>query len=166
MRPALNFNSIQAKGKPTEVVRGTFKGFSLPIYSADDEELFYEIKTPVRWDGITNPIMEVHGWLSGAEDVGDKFKLQFSWNYSDCKSILSSTTIDKEVETTIVEGRAGQYTVYCIDFELDTGGATQGDILAGRLRRIAASTNEISGEIAIFNWVVLFKIDKPGGRWG
>jgi len=47
-RPSLNYTSIVAQGKPTQVFCGAHSGFSLPIYNNDNEELFMSIKTPRR----------------------------------------------------------------------------------------------------------------------
>ena len=50
----------------------------MPIYNSDDEELYYTAKVEERWDGVTNPHMKIYCCLTGAEDVGDKFKIQLS----------------------------------------------------------------------------------------
>jgi len=50
-RPDLDRASIRANGKPTWVTRGDFGGFSLPVFAADDEELFAEICVLDRWMG-------------------------------------------------------------------------------------------------------------------
>lgn len=48
-RPDLDFSTVRANGKPTHVSRGVFEGFSLPVFAADDEELFFDICIPNRW---------------------------------------------------------------------------------------------------------------------
>jgi len=48
-RPDIDFTTIRAQGKPTWVTRGIFGGFSLPIYAADNEELFFDMCIPNRW---------------------------------------------------------------------------------------------------------------------
>jgi len=48
-RPDLDFSTVRANGKPTHVSRGEFEGFSLPVFSADDEELFFDMCVPGRW---------------------------------------------------------------------------------------------------------------------
>jgi len=50
-RPHLDFSSVRANGKPTHVTRGVFGGFSLPIYAADNEELYFNMCVPNRWSG-------------------------------------------------------------------------------------------------------------------
>jgi len=62
-RPSLDFSSVRANGKPTWVTRGLFGGFSLPVFSADDEELYFEMCTPGRWAGTA--------WTY-LQDVGDE----------------------------------------------------------------------------------------------
>jgi len=49
IRPDLDFTSVRALGVPTYVTRGLFYAFSLPIYGADNEELFFDACIPDRW---------------------------------------------------------------------------------------------------------------------
>jgi hypothetical protein len=161
-RPSLSYTSITAQGKPTQIFRGAHSGFSLPIYNSDNEELFVSIKTPRRWDGYTDIILSVHIWLTSAEDVGDKFRLQFNWAKSDCDDILSDTTTEALKEITILTDKSSQYQVYCVDFTISATTFTEGDILSGVLRRIASTGTEISGEVCVFAWDLEFKRDKQG----
>jgi len=165
LRPDLNFSKVSALGKPTVVIHGSASAFSLPIYSSDNEELYFSIKTPRRWDGTTDIKVNVYCYLTGAEDVGDKFNLQFSWNYNNCSGVLSGTPTDLTTETTVLTGRNAQYDVYCVEFTLDASGMTAGTILTGRLRRLDASGSEVTNEIAIFDWNIYFKRDKLGAKW-
>lgn len=98
-------------------------------------------------------------------DIGDKFKLQASFARGNCDNPISSSVTDVEVEKTIVTGNSAQYSVYCVDFTLSAAGFTSGDILALRLRRIAASSSEVTNEIAIFDWSLNFKRDKIGVKF-
>jgi len=40
-RPSLEISRVVGVNKPTIVYRGIFRGFSLPIYASDNEELFF-----------------------------------------------------------------------------------------------------------------------------
>jgi len=63
LRVKLDWSTVQAHGKPDHVTRGIFDGYSLPVYAADNEELFFEICVPDRWKGPA--------WTK-LGDVGDK----------------------------------------------------------------------------------------------
>ena len=162
IRPTLEQGSIAGVGKPTLVTRGLFKGYSLPIYSAD-EELFYRTVTPARYDGVTNPTAKAFCYLSGSEDVGDSFKLHLSYQVVDCDgTIVPDTSIDVPVETTITTGHSAQYSIYCVEFPLTATGAV-GDLAAGRLRRIATSGTETSNEIVVMYLELKYPINKVYG---
>lgn len=171
IRPTLDFGRILGVTKPTPVYlpapNGLFQGYSLPIYSSDDEELSYRTKIPERWDGYTNPHAIFYTCLTGAEDVGDKFKFQFDANAVQCDNgdVLPTTPTNYYNETTIIEGKNNQYNIYCIDFELNATNITPGDMAAGRLRRIAASANEVTNEIAVLYFMLEFKTNKIYNNW-
>lgn len=48
-RPDLDFTSVRAHGVPNWVNRGLFGAFSLPVYAADNEELYFDMCIPNRW---------------------------------------------------------------------------------------------------------------------
>lgn len=50
-RPNLEISRTLGTGKPTIVYRGVFRGFALPIYAGDNEELFFNHNVPRRWAG-------------------------------------------------------------------------------------------------------------------
>ena len=61
-RPRLELSRTLGTSKPTIVYKGQIRGFSLPIYNSDNEELFFDIPcVPARWDGASNPILYVGG---------------------------------------------------------------------------------------------------------
>ena len=56
--PYLDENYANHRNAPTQVERGLFKGYSMPIWSTPAnqyEELLFRIRVPFRWDGVTNP---------------------------------------------------------------------------------------------------------------
>ena len=65
VQPDLDYASIIAQGKPTEVFRGPHSGFSLPVYNDDKEELFVGMDVIREWDGITDPIVHIHCYVPG-----------------------------------------------------------------------------------------------------
>lgn len=165
IRPDLHYTSVSAQGKPTSVVYNVVQGYSLPIYNNDNEELFFSSRVPLRWDGVTSPRLLIFCYLSGAEDVGDKFKLQISGLANSNGGVLSSEVHDYPVETTVLAGRNAQYDKYTIQYDLIPGNIPHYSVLSGRLRRIAASANEVTNEIVVYDWIIEYKRDKLGGTW-
>ena len=159
-----NYRNITAQGKPTLVSRGAFFGFSLPIYAADDEELFSCRCIDTCWDGITDPVILIGGWLDTA-NTSKKFKLQVSVEAIDMSSndVVPTTTTDYTVETTT--GTWAQYTSFIAQVTIDASaiGLLAGQPLAIRIRRIAASADEIAGEVVVEGFAMQFVADKIGG---
>lgn len=155
--------------KPTPITLGAFTGFSMPVYSADEEELYFRMRAPYRWDGTTNPWFKMIVALSAAEDVGDKFQFQLSWNNTSVTGAIEADTVDVSTETTIITDHSAQYSTYSVAFELDydNAGLQQTLIarnnLVGRIRRIAASSLEVSNEIYILDWITQWSVDKIFG---
>ena len=170
LRPEIDFAAQLAHSKPTQVTVGIFKGFSFPVYSADDEELFFRETVPERWDGVSDIAFHVAFVLAGAEDVDDNFKFQFSWEHSPCEGITPATSNDVEVEVAILTGRNAQYDRYCADFVLnyDIDGAGNEikahELIAGRLRRIDATNPDVNSEIIMIDWHSHYQIDKLAGN--
>jgi len=166
VRPVLNQSIVSAHGKPTVVTVGVSHGFSLPIFNSDDEELYFTQCLSDSWDEESDIIVSVYVALAGAEDVGNKFNLQFSWEHMKVGEPLLTTSNDVEVETTVLTGRNDQYDIYKIDFTIDydidgAGNEIQpGEILFGRLRRIAASSSEVTNEIIVLNWCMKYQVNK------
>jgi hypothetical protein len=174
IRPALQFADIIRVGagaeiKPTPVDLGAFTGFSMPVFNADAEELYYKCRCPYRWDGSSDPVFKVIVALAGAEDVGDKFKFQLSWNNTSITGAIEADVVDVETETTVITDHAAKYSTYSVAFTLDYDNAgLQQTLLArnmicGRLRRIAASSAEVSNEIYVLDWALTFTVDKMFG---
>jgi len=158
-----NYSRITGKGKPTLVNQGVFFGWSLPIYSSDDEELFTCSCIPTDWDGVSDPVFCVAGWLDTA-NTDKKFKLQCSVNTYDptTNEVVPSTTVDYTTETTT--GTDAQYTSFIVCFTLDASaaGLTAGKSVGIRIRRVAATTAEIAGEFVVEGAVVTYVSDKLG----
>ena len=162
----LNNAQIIFQSKPTAINIGAYSGFSMPVYNSDNEELFFGIKVPRRWDGTTNPVVYVLCHLGNTEDVGDKFKFQLSYVGKEYGAgVISATTNDLTTETTVITGRAAQYDSYVVAFTLDATKLCTDCLLDARLRRIAASGSEVSNEIIVTDAYINFKRDKIGVAW-
>lgn len=152
--PKIDYITQAASGKPTQISRGVHKGFSMPVYSADNEELFLQSIIPSRWDEADNIEIALLMSLSGAEDVGDKFKFQVSWDRVHEGDAVVDTSVDVEVETTIIAGGSAIWSTYLALFTIDYDTANRiinvGDFLSWRLRRITASSLEVSNEVVVW----------------
>lgn len=159
-----NYRNITAQGKPTLVSQGVFFGFSLPVYNNDDEELFTCRCMDSDWDGTTDPTITVGGWLDTA-NTSKKFQLQVSVETVDYSSndVVPITTNDYPIETTT--GTWAQYTGFEAIVTIDASAIVLavGQPLAIRIRRIAASTDEIAGEVVVEGAALQYVANKIGG---
>jgi hypothetical protein len=93
LRPQLVQTTAKASGTPTQVTRGLNVGYSLPVWNSSDEELYFRMRMPARWDGTTDPQLGLCVTLMNGvgEDVGDKFKLQLEWQTTAAGAVLGCT---------------------------------------------------------------------------
>ena len=158
-------------GDPTEVYRGCNIGYSFPVWDSDDEELYYRVIVPNRWDGTTDPQFEIVTTLMGTEDVGDKFKFQFEWQVTAGigTSLMGETTSSAVSEQTVITSGTQAYSTYRLYFNLDADDATNPivahNMLHGRLRRIAASSSSVTAEVAVWDWASCWKTNKIYDAW-
>ena len=163
--PFLDENYANYKGYPTLVNRGLFKGYSMPIWStpADQyEELVFRQRVPFRWLGVENPWFCAITTISGAEDIGDKYKFQLEWASGDVGSVLPDTITETiEGEVTVTDGTEGRAEI--ITFEINASlGLVAGQNWQGRLRRIAASANEVDNEPVVYHWCMRYLCNRFG----
>lgn len=163
LRPDLDWATTIATGKPTYIKRGAFSGFSFPLYAAD-EELFFTVCVPGRYDEASDIIMHTDVWLSAAEDTKN-FNLQLGWKHYTPGEVVPATFNDVPVETA-TGATAPQFNSYrvshTIDYDLDPAPIIADDIIGLRLRRIDASGNEIGGEVVATHAGVNFRRNKMG----
>ena len=164
LRPDLDFETVRAHGTPTQVSRGIVHGFSLPIYAANNEELFLSTHVPYRWDGVSDILVHIHCYLDTG-NTDKRFNLQLSWESFTDGDVIPNTSNDLTVETQT--GTAPQYQsfhiAYTLDYDIDAGDVlASSDELHLRVRRLAASTDEIAGEVVITHVGVVFRRDKLG----
>lgn len=169
LRPALDMSSVAAHGKPAIVTIGAYKGFSLPIWNAPanaDEELYFEICVPNRWDGESDIDIHIACALGQAND--DKnFKLELCWEHLTPGTDIVPATCNNVTAQVATGAGAAPYQTYqptfVIDYDIDVGDVIViDDILGARLRRIDATANEIAGNVIIFHMGVIFQRDKVG----
>jgi len=172
LRPEINQDEVRKWAVPDATQVGTFFGYSMPIYIADShEELFFKQRVPYRWDGVYNPNARIKVVLAGVEDIDDNFKFQLSWEHFAVTDIVPTTSNDVEVEQTVLASRNAQYSSYelnfIIDYDIDGPGneIIAGELLGGRLRRIAASAPQVTSEIIVLDWVIEYRRDRLGASW-
>ena len=160
-----NYNRITGAGKPTQVSRGNFNGFSLPTYSTD-EELFACQCMSTKWDGVTNPEIFIGGWLPSA-NTAKKFNMQISVETTDYvgNEVIPTTTNDYPVETTTDTWAA--YTSFFVGVTIDASaiGLAVGQPLAIRIRRLDASADEITGEVVVEGCILKYARNKIGDQF-
>lgn len=156
----LDENSSNLQGKPTLVTRGMFKGYSMPTYAVG-EELFFRLRVPFRWDGVTNPWFCAITSTSGAEDIGDKYKFQLEWSSEDVGNVIpDSTTETLTQEIVLTDGTAFFATIFAV--ELDATTLISGQNWQGRLKRITSAAPAVTNEIIVFHWCSRWRMNKLG----
>jgi hypothetical protein len=169
IRPAWALGRVGGTTKPTEVQVGGWNIYRMPVYSSDDQELFWHIHIPGRWDGVSDIAYQLFVALGGAEDVGDKFKFQLDWDWASLTAgghLISATpAAQPTVETLVLTSRAAEYNLYRLDFTIDYDILTPkiplaGEVLAGRVIRIASGSPAVAASPYIVDHVVNFTIDK------
>jgi len=169
MRPQLDEADVAAHGSPTTVQiaagGGIFKGFSLPVWNAGgnvNEELYFTICPPDRWDGEHDPVVELIVALSDANEAGNTYQINLDWE--------NVTPNDEAVPATTHSVIAQRYTLsntqyYCyrdwfvLDYDIDPADPiTVEDALALRLRlgSIGGQYSDLDGELIIIHIGVLF----------
>lgn len=170
LRADMDFTAQIAAAKPTQVSIGVFKGYSFPIYAADNEELFFRETVPPEWDGASDFIFHVRVALAGAEDVADNFKFQFSWEHAASGEIIPATSHDVEVEQAVLTDRNAQHDEYDLTFTIDhdidgVGNEVKAyELLGARLRRIDATDPDVTNEIIVLDWHTHYPCDKMYGN--
>lgn len=154
-----NYSQITGQGKPTLANRGVAYGFSLPVYNSDDEELFSCRCIPSDWNG-RDVVGLVGGWLPSANNA-KKFNLEIAWESWNPSSndVIPEVTNLVTVETTT--GNDSAYTSHIISFPIPISSGTNspGDIFAFRVRRLAASGDEITGEFVVEGAAIQYTAD-------
>ena len=170
LRADIDFVAQIAHTKPTQVTIGIFKGFSFPVYNADNEELFFRETVPERWDEASDIVFHVKVALGNTEDVDDNFKFQLSWEHSVEGEPVPVTSNDVEVEQAVLTDRNAQYDEYELEFTIDYNIDGEGneiqshELLCARLRRIDATNPDVANEIILLDWHTHYEVSKMFGN--
>ena len=155
-RPDLDITTIVGQSfVPTLVWIGKTSGFSLPVTNESDHEwLTLTHSVPRRWDRKSDICLGVLCAINTA-NTNKKFQLRFDWEHFTVGDVVPATSNPVPVE--ITTGTDAQYKSYVaeftIDYDIDGGDLIlAGDELSGRPSRIAATENEIAGEVIIIDY--------------
>lgn len=167
MRPVIDQGKIGNKGKPVIVYYGIVKGYEMPIYALDQEIFFTVPHVWERWDGESDFIAEVHGYLDTA-NTDKRFRMQLTWEHNLVDGIIVNTSNEVEIET--LTGTWAQYQAFelefTIDYDIDGPGneIVPGCLLSCRLIREAKTgfEAEITGNVVITGIDIAFVKDKLG----
>lgn len=170
-RPQTNLALIAAKSKPTIVANGIYQTYSLPIsnFTNDDEYIFFTHSVPRRWDGKSDITYGMVAVIDTANST-KKFSLRLDWEHFTSGAILPATANSCSCQITVAAS-SEQYQTYnptfTIDYDIDGAGneIKAGEIIAGKIGRVAASDNEVAGEILIFGQYLNYRRDKIGVDW-
>ena len=166
LRPMVDSVAQLSHAKPTQVTIGVYKGYSFPIFSADDEQLFFKEIVPGRWNGVSDITFHVVVCLSGVEDVGDSFQFRLAWEHTAVGSVLPATSNNVDVEQAVLVGRSAQHNLYelifTIDYDIDGAGdeVVPHELLAATIYRIDATNPDVSNEIVLIDWHSLYNVNK------
>ena len=162
--PFLDENYANVKGVPTAIERGLFKSYSFPVWSTpanQDEELSFRQRVSHSWDRVTHPWFVAITMPTGAEDVGDKYQFQIEWQAADIGEIIPNTTAETLTSEVTIENTDAFYA-YIIAFQVDCATLVPGQNIQWRLRRIAATANEVDNEVAVIHWDTRWRRNKLG----
>jgi len=166
MRPFIEIGDIAVQEKPTVVSYGATKGYSLPLYAAN-EEIFFSEYIAGRWDGASNITISVIGYLDTAETADDDFNLSLQWQNKATSSGVVPIAVNTIYQVTnCPTGRNVQYSIYKVDFPIDwdlpATDLAASDYFAGRLYRsaVGAGNVEIAGEFVVTMIVITYQVDK------
>jgi hypothetical protein len=170
-RPAIDQVIIQNKIKPVMVYRGATRGFTMPIWNAvgnADEQIFAtEPRVPSRWDGVSDIVVIITGYLDTANNA-KRFGLEVGWQSVTPGVDVVGTSINTD-NTQVLTGNWAQYESFSASVTLNYDVAPANPILVKdcmglRIRRIAKEGigDEITGNVIITGIDMRYRCDKFG----
>lgn len=155
LSPFLDTITLGATSKPTLIRRGVVGGLSFPIWSAGpnaNEQIFFQVIVPFQWDEESNLEVDLAVTIDTA-NVDNNFQLEIAWEHTSPQfDLLPDTNHIATVE--INTGNAAQWQTFTMMFDIDFTVDSPDDIIiedimSFRLRRIAATSDEIAGEVIV-----------------
>lgn len=148
----VDFGFLAKNSKPTVDILGVVHGYSFPIFNDDQEEIYMSRFVPLYWNGTSDLSVKMRCHLSDA-NLNKKFKFELCWQHLIIGDVvpLTCNSVQVEVDT----GDALQYQAFELDFTIDYDADGVGneiktsERISARLRRVAASSDEIAGEVVV-----------------
>ncbi|MBA7709857.1 hypothetical protein ES703_118783 [subsurface metagenome] len=171
LRPQLQQEEIRKVNKPVGTNVGIFYAYIMPIYAADNQELFLHERIPYRWNGTSDIHVHVLVALSGFEPLPANFRFRLDWEFADSyatDAALPITSNTLRIQTAVVAEKAAQYSLYELNFDIDydiDGAGNEikaGGMLAVRILREAADDNEIVNEMLFVDATTHYHTNKIG----
>lgn len=164
-----------ASENPTVVTLGAHRGWSLAKETADVPPVYESIylvdTVPYEWDGTSSFYVLFDVALSAAEDAGDAFRLQLSWESVPATyngtggedAVISTSTTEDEVEQLLRTGKVDQYQHYTpyVTVAVADGHPAKGDHFGGRIRNIntQGDVGAMSGEVILLDCYILWPVN-------
>lgn len=156
--PDLDFSTVKALGKPSLVISGVVRGFSLPVYK-EGEEIYVDLCVPVWWDGGSDFIVHVFCYIEVA-NPSRQFALEVGWAVYEPTGIVPSGYVQSIVEKETGDGAWRQS--YELRMALPGNEVSVGDHMNLRIRRVETGTDDIEGDIVVTHIGVFFRRDRLG----
>lgn len=164
--PVLDEIYAAAHSVPSQIGRGLFRGYSMPIWATPAtqyEELLFRMRVPFSWDGVTKPWFVAITTPLAEETINDRYQFQLEWEAADIGGVLPDTTAETLTsEVTLITGENAAYYAHIIAFELTATTLVSGQNLQLRVRRIAATQDEVANEPALYHWDSRWKMETIG----
>jgi hypothetical protein len=162
MRPQLYAGRIANPATPTFVEYGAYAGYSMPeSVPADNEDLFFREHIPGRRMEGSNFTVYMDMGVIDAQKVGNNFTFAFQWKNNNMTSgVLDTTNIQLNVTQSILAGRNSSYSVYRLEFKIDTTSIKNGELFGGHLWRMEGEGTDITGEIMLIDVYITYQVDK------
>jgi len=162
-RPDLDETRIRGNvGIPSDAQIGIYNGYSLPIWNSNDEELYFLMCVPDRWDGESHILIHVITALANANESGNSYQLEVTWEHETPNEDFVPVTNNQAYVTRTIYSNT-QYESYMdwaiVLYNADVGDDVEpDDQLTFRFRRIAAGgqLKDLDGELIILSTHVLF----------
>jgi len=143
---------------------GTSQGVYGYVY-ADGDEALITAQLPHRWKEGTTIYPHIHFMCTSDVDPTDKFGIEFEYAWADvgedfpADSTLSSLDIDTGVNTDDMHQFANITAA-----GIDGTGHTISSVLLCRIKRIAGTSDNYAGGVAILDFDIHYEIDTIGSR--
>jgi len=155
IRPDLDETRIRGNaGIPADYQTGNWNGYTMPIWGQDDEELYFLICVPERWDGESNPIIHIK-WSTEGNELGNVCMWEVAWEHATpnvpetlplgaATLITSSRTVDSAVLNAFYQD------YYVVDYDIIPEDAIEAnDIITFRIRHFGAN-DTLANDAALF----------------